>query len=175
MYVFSGVRPLGESAVVVSRDGGATLIVTPAWDRERVAAIADTDKVVATDDLVESLGAELEASHLNRGRLAVVAMSKQRRSLAREVFLAEHHVAVGAVERPPLRDAALRCPPHTRANLGMATAQFFENGHRADAGCGLKHRHDLALPYADERVGTPAGARFCFLRRQPRIGFDPVR
>jgi hypothetical protein len=39
----------------------------------------------------------------------------------------------------------------------------------------LQHRHDLALPYAGERVGTAAAARLLFLRRQPRIGFDPIR
>src|SRR5882757_879727 len=35
VFVLSGVRPIGESAVVVDRSGGSTLIVTPAWDAER--------------------------------------------------------------------------------------------------------------------------------------------
>ena len=35
VFVLSGVRPIGESAVVVSRSGASTLIVTPAWDAER--------------------------------------------------------------------------------------------------------------------------------------------
>ena len=38
VYVFSGVRPIGESAVVLDRDGASTLIVTPAWDEARAAA-----------------------------------------------------------------------------------------------------------------------------------------
>src|SRR5690242_16782873 len=38
VFVLSGVRPVGESAVVVERSGRSTLIVTPAWDGERAAA-----------------------------------------------------------------------------------------------------------------------------------------
>lgn len=85
VYVFSGVRPIGESAVVLSREGGSTLIVTPAWDGERVAAASTTETTVATDDLVNALGAELAASRLNVGKLAAVALSKQRRGLALKV------------------------------------------------------------------------------------------
>ena len=43
VYVLSGVRPIGESAVVLDRDGRSTLIVTPAWDGER-AAVAFVDR-----------------------------------------------------------------------------------------------------------------------------------
>ncbi len=32
VFVLSGVRPIGESAVVVDRSGTATLMVTPAWE-----------------------------------------------------------------------------------------------------------------------------------------------
>jgi len=35
VFVLAGVRAIGESAVVIDRAGGATLIVTPAWDQER--------------------------------------------------------------------------------------------------------------------------------------------
>src|SRR5271154_2972634 len=55
VYVFSGVRPIGESAVVLDRDGRSTLIVTPAWDEERAAALSCTDRTVATDDLAMAL------------------------------------------------------------------------------------------------------------------------
>ena len=47
VYVFSGVRPIGESAVVLDRDGGSTLIVTPAWDEARAAAASSTDRTSA--------------------------------------------------------------------------------------------------------------------------------
>src|SRR6266404_5910248 len=43
-FVLSGVRPIGESAVVVDRSGGSTLIVTPAWDAERATTLSHTEK-----------------------------------------------------------------------------------------------------------------------------------
>ena len=55
VYVFSGVRPIGESAVVLDRDGRSTLIVTPAWDEARAAAASSTDRTIGTDDLAAAL------------------------------------------------------------------------------------------------------------------------
>jgi hypothetical protein len=55
VYVFSGVCPLGESAVVLARDGTSTLIVTPSWDGARAASLSHTDVTVATDDLPTEL------------------------------------------------------------------------------------------------------------------------
>jgi len=49
------VRPIGESAVVLDRDGRSTLIVTPAWDAQRAAAISATDTTIGADDLAEAL------------------------------------------------------------------------------------------------------------------------
>jgi Xaa-Pro dipeptidase len=57
VFVLSGVRPIGESAVVVDRAGTSTLIVTPAWEAERAAAISSTNKTVGTDDLAAALAA----------------------------------------------------------------------------------------------------------------------
>ncbi len=94
VYVFAGLRPLGESVVVIPRDGDATLIVTPAWDRERVAAASASDKVIATDDLPGALAGVLGASGLARGNLAVVNLSRQRRSLA--------SAALALLARPPV-------------------------------------------------------------------------
>jgi hypothetical protein len=47
----------------------------------------------------------------------------------------------------------------------MPTANLFEDGHRADAGRGFQHRHDLAVPHPRERVGATAPAWSLFLRR----------
>ena len=56
----------------------------------------------------------------------------------------------------------------------MAAANLLEDRHRAQLGCRLQHRHDLAVPYERQRVGTAASAPRLLLRRQPRIGFDPI-
>src|SRR5467141_2939090 len=61
LFVLSGVRPIGESAVIVDRAGGSTLIVTPAWDAERAAARSRTAKTVGTDDLPAALAQVLQA------------------------------------------------------------------------------------------------------------------
>src|ERR1700726_559826 len=55
VYVFSGVRPIGESAIVLDRDGASTLIVTPAWDEARAAAASSTDRTIGADDLAATL------------------------------------------------------------------------------------------------------------------------
>jgi len=75
---------------------------------------------------------------------------------ARRVFLAEHHVPAGAVERTPSRDTALQGPTHAHRKIGMPTADLLEDRDPTDTGRGLKHRHDLALPHSSKRVGPAA-------------------
>src|ERR1700731_2460216 len=89
---------------------------------------------------------------------------------ARRVLLAEDHIPAGAVESPPFANAALHCPAHPRDDLGMPTANLFEDGHRADAGCGFQHRHDLAVPHSRERVGAAAPAGLLFQSGYGKIG-----
>src|SRR5688572_188345 len=60
VYVFSGVRVLAESAVVIERSGRSTLVVTPAWDAERASAASRTDRTLGCDDLAEGLQRALE-------------------------------------------------------------------------------------------------------------------
>ena len=93
---------------------------------------------------------------------------------SRRMLLAKDHVAVGTVERAPAGDPALQGPPHARVDARMPAAKLLEDRHRADAGRGFQHRHDLAFPNPGKRVGTAASARLLLLRRQPRIAFDPI-
>jgi Xaa-Pro dipeptidase len=50
----SGYQSLGENLFLLDRDGAATLIVSPAWDAERVAAMRDI-RAVAVDDCAHEL------------------------------------------------------------------------------------------------------------------------
>src|SRR6202140_5729659 len=68
VFVLSGVRPIGESAVLVDRAGAATLIVTPAWEAERAAALSRTTRTIGTDDLAQALGAALAAHKIDPRR-----------------------------------------------------------------------------------------------------------
>src|ERR1700719_5219577 len=68
VFVWSGVRPIGESAVLVDRTGASTLIVTPAWEAERAAALSRTPKTIGTDDLAQALGPALAQHGINPRR-----------------------------------------------------------------------------------------------------------
>jgi hypothetical protein len=83
---------------------------------------------------------------------------------------AEDHISVGAITSPPSGDPALQCPAHSQDDPGISTANLLEDGHRADARCGLQHRQDLTIPHPGKRVGTAASTRLLFLGRQPPIG-----
>ena len=85
VYVFSGVRSLGRSAVVVARDGTSILIAEPSFDRQRATALAATQEVVATDDLPGALQGALERTGVVRGNVATVGISKQSRKLAQHI------------------------------------------------------------------------------------------
>src|ERR1700692_4955611 len=75
VYVFSGVRPIGERAVRVDRDGASTLIVTPAWDEARAAAASSTDRTIGTDDLAATLKSVVGTHRLDRSRTVSVGLS----------------------------------------------------------------------------------------------------
>ena len=55
VFVLSGVRPIGESAVVLDRQGRSVLIVTPEWDEERASSISVTEETVGTSDLPRTI------------------------------------------------------------------------------------------------------------------------
>jgi Xaa-Pro dipeptidase len=75
VYVFSGVRPIGESAVVLDRDGRSTLIVTPAWDEARAAAASSTDRTIGADDLAAMLKSVVGTHRLDLSRTISVGLS----------------------------------------------------------------------------------------------------
>jgi len=85
VFVLAGVRPIGESAVLVDRSGAATLIVTPAWEAERAAALSRTHKTIGTDDLARALGAALAAHGIDPRRTLTVALSTLGLGLVRDI------------------------------------------------------------------------------------------
>ena len=75
VFVLSGVRPIGESAVVLDRDGRATLIVTPAWDETRAAALSATERTIGTDDLAAALKSVVGSHRLDLSRTISAGLS----------------------------------------------------------------------------------------------------
>jgi len=85
VFVLSGVRPIGESAVVVDRGGRSTLIVTPAWDAERAAGLSRTSKTIGTDDLAEALASVVRDHGIDPQKSITVGMSTLGQGLARRI------------------------------------------------------------------------------------------
>jgi Xaa-Pro dipeptidase len=75
VYVLAGVRPIGESTVVLDHDGRSTLIVTPAWDEARAAAASSTDRTIGTDDLAAVLKNVVGTHRLDLSRSISVGLS----------------------------------------------------------------------------------------------------
>jgi hypothetical protein len=94
VFVLSGVRPIGESAVVVDRAGASTLIVTPAWDAERAAKLSQTSKTVGTDDLAATLAGVLAEHRLDGRAIVSVGLSTLAQGLAKRI-----EAALGANSR----------------------------------------------------------------------------
>jgi Xaa-Pro dipeptidase len=90
----SGFRSLGESAFVLSGDGGARLIVTPAYDEER-AALRCADGVVATDDLAGALAQILAERGARNGRVATTGLASLPYAIAARVIAAIGADALG--------------------------------------------------------------------------------
>jgi len=97
VYVFTNVRSIGRSAVILEAGGGSTLVVEPAYDGDRVRAIAAVDRVIASDTFAQALTDALGA--VKSGRVATVALTKQSKALS---------------------DAVLACLPKAEAFDGLA-------------------------------------------------------
>jgi Xaa-Pro aminopeptidase len=85
VFVLSGVRPIGPSAVLIDREGKASLILTPAWDEARAAALAPGMTIVAADDLPISLAGALKDHRVDPRRLVSVGLATMGRALARQI------------------------------------------------------------------------------------------
>jgi Xaa-Pro aminopeptidase len=82
ILVLSRFKSLGPAAVILPRDGDATLIVTPAWDAERAAECCPALRVTAGDDLVDALAAALGNSGLRGARIGLSGLAFARWEIA---------------------------------------------------------------------------------------------
>jgi Xaa-Pro aminopeptidase len=84
-FVLSGVRPIGESAVLIDRDGRSTLIVTPGWDQDRARQVSRTTETIGTDDLVKTLSSVLERGHIDLQKVVTVGLPTVAQGLAQRI------------------------------------------------------------------------------------------
>ena len=85
VFVLSGVRPIGESAVLVDRGGASTLMVTPAWEAERAAALSRTARTIGTDDLAQALADAIAAHGIDPRKTVTVGLSTLGLGLVRGI------------------------------------------------------------------------------------------
>jgi Xaa-Pro dipeptidase len=116
VFVLSGVRPIGESAVVLDRDGRSTLIVTPAWDEERAAALSATERTIGADDLAATLKSLVGTHRLDVSRSVSVGLSLLGATLHDRII-----AALGAL--PKAADELARDLARIRTSAELADAE----------------------------------------------------
>src|SRR5262245_31630873 len=82
VFVLSRFKSLGPAAVILPRDGDATLIVTPAWDAERAAECCPALRVTAADDVVDALASALGNGGLQSARIGMAGLAFTRFEIA---------------------------------------------------------------------------------------------
>jgi Xaa-Pro aminopeptidase len=82
----SGYRSLGESFVLLHRDGASRLIVSPSADAERADTWKGFQGSIATDDLVGALTQELEDRKTIAGRVAIVGIDAMPHFVAEQLL-----------------------------------------------------------------------------------------
>ncbi len=91
----SGYQSLGESLFVLACDGEATLIVSPAWDAERVAIGMQDIRTIAVDDVAQGLSQLLvhRSGHNGSARIATAGCGMAAPHLAACVNEVAGHAA----------------------------------------------------------------------------------
>lgn len=69
-FVLSDFKPMGDSAVIVDREGKSTLLITPEWDIERAIQCSTTDRVIAAIDLIEAIKNYIHEERLQADAIA---------------------------------------------------------------------------------------------------------
>jgi Xaa-Pro dipeptidase len=152
VFVLSGVRPIGESALVLDRDGRSTLIVTPAWDGERAAAQSLTDDTIGTDDLASVLAGVIKTHRLDLAHAVSVGVSLLGQGLVDRIAK-----ALGVV--PPAADELARDLARIRSADELAAAEHAT----AIAERGYERLLEVARP--GMREFELAAELYCFMKK----------
>lgn len=76
-------------------------------------------------------------------------------TMARRMFLREHHFPGRSFERAPLTDVALQGAQHTVGEaVRVIVLQLAQQRDGHQLGCALEQRHDFAVPNLGKRVGA---------------------
>ena len=75
VMVLSGFKSIGQTMVILPRDDGATLVVTPTWDAERASESCPAMRSIGTDDVVNALKAYLQRHHVPSSRVGTAGLA----------------------------------------------------------------------------------------------------
>jgi hypothetical protein len=151
VFVLSGVRPIGESAVLVDRSGSSTLIVTPSWDAERASAASHTARTVGTDDLPTALWTALQGHRVDPRKTLTVGLGTVGQGLVRRI-----ETLLGGPGRS--KDDFIRDLARIRSPEELAAAQ--KATRIAEQGYG----HMLKCVRPGMREFELAGELYCFMK-----------
>jgi Xaa-Pro aminopeptidase len=88
VLLLAGFKPMGESAVVIARDGRAALVVTPAWDADRARERSRIEKIVAADDPVAPIAQLLAEWRIGSDKVAVAGIETLPHEMERRALSA---------------------------------------------------------------------------------------
>jgi Xaa-Pro aminopeptidase len=82
VMALTGFKSIGPTAVALTRDGGVTVIVTPRWDADRAAELADVSRAVGAADLPTALADYLSDSRVPAARTGAAGLSSMPWAIA---------------------------------------------------------------------------------------------
>jgi Xaa-Pro dipeptidase len=153
VFVLSGVRPVGESAVVVDRSGGSTLIVTPAWDAERAQAQSCTERTIGTDDLPGALASVLRERGIDPGKTVAVGLAAVGQGLVQKI-----ETVLGG--KAHANESFIRTLARIRAPAELAAAQ------KATAIAEAGYEHMLSCVKPGMREYELAAELYCAMKQE---------
>jgi len=152
VYVLGHVRPIGESLLLLDREGRSTLVVTPAWDVGRAAAQSSTENTVGTDDLAAALADALKVRRPDPGKIVSVGLSLLGQALVDRIT-----AVLGA--RPTAADDLGRDLARIRTSDEIAAAKHANS----IAERGYQRLLEVARP--GMREFELAAELYCFMKR----------
>jgi Xaa-Pro dipeptidase len=124
--VLTGFKALGPSGAVLRADGRCDLIVTPAWDAERAAALCPDVRVNGADELVEGVAESLAGPGLARTTIGVAGTRFLPSAIADRVTAALPRA--GSADK--LVFDAARCKTEEEIANARTAARIAERGYQ---------------------------------------------
>lgn len=149
VLVVTGCKPMGQSAFVVDVQGRLSVLVTPAWDVERMRRAVPGASVQGVDDIADAIGTLLESAK----HIAMAGMSNLPYQVAARIRAA---VKAGATEGDEMLRAAANIVTADRRAAAERAVRIAETAYEhllAIARPGMRERELAAELHDIVRAG----------------------